>query len=46
MKLALYQGPPIGGDIEAGLARLERQLRAAAAGGAHVLIAPELFLPG
>lgn len=46
MKLALYQGPPIGGDIEAGLARLERQLRAAAAAGARVLIAPELFLPG
>ncbi|WP_353473287.1 carbon-nitrogen hydrolase family protein [Salipiger sp. H15] len=46
MKLALYQGPPIGGDIEAGLARLERQLLVAAAAGARLLVAPELFLPG
>ncbi len=46
MKLALYQGPPIGGDLEAGFSRLEAQLNASAAAGARLLIAPELFLPG
>ncbi|NDV98413.1 carbon-nitrogen hydrolase family protein [Salipiger sp. PrR002] len=46
MKLALYQGPPIGGDIEAGISRLGAQLEAAAAAGARMLVAPELFLPG
>ncbi|WP_289034091.1 carbon-nitrogen hydrolase family protein [uncultured Roseibium sp.] len=46
MKLAIYQGPPIGGDIEAGFARLETQLCAAAMAGAKMAVFPELFLPG
>lgn len=46
MKLALYQGPPTGGDLEAAFARLRIQLGAAAAGGATMLVIPELFLPG
>lgn len=46
MKLALYQGPPIGGDVEAGLARLDTVARAAALAGAKMVVFPELFLPG
>lgn len=46
MKLALYQGPPPQGDVEAAFARLERLLAASAAAGARMLVAPELFLPG
>ena len=46
LTLAIYQGPPIQGDPEAGLARLEQKLRAAAMAGARMLVAPELFLPG
>jgi len=46
MKLALYQGPPIGGDVEAGFARLGAQLGAAARAGASMAVFPELFLPG
>ncbi|WP_417691266.1 carbon-nitrogen hydrolase family protein [Roseibium sp.] len=46
MKLALYQGPAIGGDIEAGFERLETQLVAAATAGADMAVFPELFLPG
>ncbi|WP_306005904.1 carbon-nitrogen hydrolase family protein [Aquicoccus porphyridii] len=46
MKLALYQGPPIEGDIDAGLARIERHLSAAAMAGARMVVFPELFLPG
>lgn len=46
LTLAVYQGPPVQGDPEAGLARLARQLRAAAMAGANMLVAPELFLPG
>lgn len=46
LTLGLYQGPPVMGDPEAGLARLQRQLTAAAAAGARMLVAPELFLPG
>lgn len=46
MKLALYQGPAIGGDIEAGFARIENQLSAAARAGAAMAVFPELFLPG
>ena len=46
MKLALYQGPPAQGDPDAALSRLAVQLRAAAATGARMLVAPELFLPG
>ncbi|MEL7526014.1 MAG: carbon-nitrogen hydrolase family protein [Pseudomonadota bacterium] len=44
--MALYQGPAIGGDIEAGFARLETQLTAAAVAGANMAVFPELFLPG
>ena len=46
MKLALYQGPPIEGDIEAGFARVKAQLAAAAMSGAQMAVFPELFLPG
>ena len=43
MKLALYQGPAIGGDIETGFARIERYLSAAALAGAKMLVFPEVF---
>lgn len=46
MKLALWQAPPSGGDCDAAMAGLERALRAAAAMGAEMLVAPELLLPG
>lgn len=46
MKLALYQGPAIGGDIEAGFARIERHLSAAAMASAKMAVFPEVFLPG
>ncbi|MGI3171148.1 carbon-nitrogen hydrolase family protein [Pseudooceanicola sp. C21-150M6] len=46
MKLALYQGPPVGGDAEAGLARLRAMTQAAALAGARMIVFPELFLPG
>lgn len=46
MKLALYQGPAVGGDIEAGFARIEMNLAAAARAGASMVVFPELFLPG
>ena len=46
MRIALYQGPSPRGATEAGLAALERSLRAAAAAGADVLVMPEIFLPG
>ncbi len=46
MKLAIHQGPPVGGDVEAGLARIETLARAAAMAGAGMIVFPELFLPG
>ncbi|MEJ8475725.1 carbon-nitrogen hydrolase family protein [Roseibium algae] len=46
MKLALYQGPAIGGDIELGFARIEMNLAAAAQAGASMAVFPELYLPG
>jgi len=46
MKLALYQGPAIDGDIEAGFIRIEKQLSAAALAGADMTVFPEVFLPG
>lgn len=46
MKIAIYQGPAIGGDIEAGFARIETQLTAAAQAGATMAVFPEAFLPG
>lgn len=45
-KLALYQGPAIGGDVEAGFIRIEQQLSAAALAGARMTVFPEVFLPG
>ncbi|MBA86007.1 MAG: nitrilase [Rhodobacteraceae bacterium] len=46
MTLAIYQGPPSQGDPKAALLRLGTKLRAAAAGGADMLVVPELYLPG
>ena len=46
MKLALYQGPAIGGGIDAGFARIETLLSAAAMAGAGMAVFPELFMPG
>ncbi len=46
MKLGLYQGPPIQGDVEEGFARIEQHLSAAAHAGARMVVFPELFLPG
>ncbi|MEO1138147.1 MAG: carbon-nitrogen hydrolase family protein [Pseudomonadota bacterium] len=46
MKLGLYQGPPIQGDVEDGFARIEQQLEAAVLAGARMVVFPELFLPG
>ncbi|SNY94120.1 Carbon-nitrogen hydrolase [Cohaesibacter sp. ES.047] len=46
MKLALYQGPAIDGDIDAAFAVIESQLSAAAMAGARMAVFPELYLPG
>ena len=46
MKLALWQTTPTDGRIEQVFAALSAQLRAAAAAGARLLVAPELILPG
>lgn len=46
MRIAVHQGPSPRGATEAGLAALDRSLRAAAAAGADVLVTPEIFLPG
>ncbi len=46
MKLAIYQGSPIAGDIDEGFARIETRLAAAAMAGAQMIVFPELFLPG
>lgn len=46
MRLALFQPPSPAGDAEAALTALEAPLRAAAAMGAGLLLAPETFLPG
>lgn len=45
-RLALWQGPSPSGDIEAGFGDLAAALAAAAAMGARMLVAPEVFLPG
>jgi len=45
-RIALWQGPSPAGDIEAAFAALRPALEAAAAMGARMLVAPELFLPG
>jgi predicted amidohydrolase len=45
-RLALWQGPSPAGDIEAAFADLAAALAGAAAMGARMLVAPEVFLPG
>jgi 5-aminopentanamidase len=46
LRLALWQGPSPAGDIDAAFADLAAALAAAAAMGARMLVAPEVFLPG
>lgn len=46
LRIALWQGPSPAGDTGLALATLRAALKAAAAVGAQVLAAPELFLPG
>lgn len=46
MRVALWQGPSPAGDAASALRTLEAALQAAAAMGARVLVAPEVFLPG
>lgn len=46
MRLALWQTQGFPGDIDANLAALYSQLRAAAAAGAQLLLCPELWLGG
>ncbi|AUH66640.1 nitrilase-related carbon-nitrogen hydrolase [Paracoccus zhejiangensis] len=46
MKLALWQSPPANGRIDDVFSAICQQLRAAAAAGAKLLVAPELILPG
>ena len=46
MRIALCQCPPTDGDEEAALARIAAALATAAAGGATLLVMPELVLPG
>jgi predicted amidohydrolase len=46
LRIALWQGPSPQGETGVALATLRGALKAAAAVGAQVLVAPELFLPG
>jgi predicted amidohydrolase len=46
MKLAIYQGPSLEGDVDAALKVIERTLLCVSLGGAHMVVFPELFLPG
>jgi predicted amidohydrolase len=46
VKLALWQCRPTDGRVAEALGALERQLGAAAAAGARLLVVPELYLPG
>jgi len=46
MKLALHQGPAIGGATEETFGVIQSRLAAAAAAGARMIVFPELFLPG
>ncbi|MEY5038996.1 MAG: hypothetical protein RL472_2102 [Pseudomonadota bacterium] len=46
MRLSVLQSVSPAGDIDAACASLETALHAAAAAGADVLVAPEVFLPG
>lgn len=46
MRIALWQGPSVECDLEAGFAALGSAVQAAGTMGAQVLVAPELYLPG
>jgi len=46
MKLALHQGPAVGGATEETFGVIGSRLAAAAAAGARMAVFPELFLPG
>lgn len=46
MKIAVFQGPDVSGDVEQNLLRLERLAAQAAAQGARLLITAEMFLGG
>jgi 5-aminopentanamidase len=46
MRVALFQGQSVDGDIEAGLQQAEAMLVAAGAAGARMLVLPECWLPG
>ncbi|MBK0400342.1 carbon-nitrogen hydrolase family protein [Limibaculum sp. M0105] len=46
MRIAVWQTTPVAADPEAGLARLEEAARAAAGGGARLLVTPEMALTG
>lgn len=45
MKLAIYQGPSLEGDIDAAFATIENTLACVSLGGADMVVFPELFLP-
>ena len=46
MKLSLWQCPSPAGDVEPLFASLQKALRASAASGAAMMVAPEVLLPG
>lgn len=46
MKLAVYQGPSFEGDPGGAIAKIEQMAKASQAAGAHMVVLPELFLPG
>ena len=46
MKVAIYQGPEFAQDVQSNLDTLAIQANQAAAQGARLLIAPEMFLTG
>lgn len=46
MRVAVFQGDSVDGNVEAGLTQAEAALAAAGAMGARVLVLPECWLPG
>ena len=46
MRIALHQGPPHHGDLEAAFGALHRATACGAAAGAAIAVLPELLLPG
>src|SRR5687767_12596697 len=46
MRLAVYQGPGVSGDVPANLATIRSVATRAAAGGAGLVVFPELFTTG